>query len=54
MKRKNFPLRIDPKLYEILEKWANDDLRSVNAQIEVLLKDAAKKAGRYPNGKKNE
>jgi hypothetical protein len=45
-KRKSFPLRIDPKLYEVLEKWAEDELRSVNAQIEVLLKDAAKKAGR--------
>lgn len=46
-------MRIDPKLYEILEKWANDELRSVNAQIEVLLKEAAKKAGRYENEKKN-
>ena len=45
-KRKAFPLRIDPKLYEILEKWAEDELRSVNAQIEVILKEAAKKAGR--------
>lgn len=45
-KRKSFPLRIDPILYEVLEKWAEDELRSVNAQIEVILKDAAKKAGR--------
>lgn len=45
-KRKSFPLRIDPKLYEVLEKWAEDEIRSVNAQIEVLLKEAAKKAGR--------
>lgn len=45
-KRKAFPLRIDPQLYEILEKWAQDELRSVNAQIEVILKEAAKKAGR--------
>ncbi|PLS01855.1 Arc family DNA-binding protein [Neobacillus cucumis] len=45
-KRKAFPLRIDPKLYEVLEKWAEDELRSVNAQIEVILKEAAKKAGR--------
>lgn len=44
--RKSFPLRIDPKLYEVLEKWAGDELRSVNAQIEVILKEAAKKAGR--------
>jgi hypothetical protein len=45
-KRKAFPLRIDPKLYEVLEKWAQDELRSVNAQIEILLKEAAKKSGR--------
>ncbi|MCM2533196.1 Arc family DNA-binding protein [Neobacillus pocheonensis] len=44
--RKAFPLRIDPQLYEVLEKWAQDELRSVNAQIEVILKEAAKKAGR--------
>ncbi|MEH7126934.1 hypothetical protein V7103_01685 [Neobacillus drentensis] len=45
-KRKSFPLRIDPKLYEVLEKWAEDEIRSVNAQIEVILKDAAIKARR--------
>ena len=45
-KRKSFPLRMDPKLYEVLEKWAVDEIRSVNAQIEVILKEAAKKAGR--------
>jgi hypothetical protein len=44
--RKAFLLRIDPQLYEVLEKWAQDELRSVNAQIEVILKEAAKKAGR--------
>ncbi|WP_139063817.1 MULTISPECIES: hypothetical protein [unclassified Bacillus (in: firmicutes)] len=45
-KRKAYPLRIDPKLYDALEKWADDELRSVNAQIEILLKEAVKKAGR--------
>ena len=50
-KRKAYPLRIDPKLYEALEKWADDELRSVNAQIEIILKDAVKKAGRL---KKNQ
>ncbi|MCQ6279355.1 hypothetical protein [Bacillus sp. EB600] len=45
-KRKAFPLRIDPQLYKVLEKWAQDELRSVNAHIEVILKEAAKKAGR--------
>lgn len=44
--KKRFLLRIDPKLYDALEKWASDDLRSVNAQIEILLKKALKEAGR--------
>lgn len=45
-KRKSFLLRIDPKLYAALERWAADELRSVNAQIEFLLCQAVKKAGR--------
>lgn len=53
-KRKSFPLRIDPKLYEVLEKWAEDEIRSVNAQIEVILKEAAKKAGRLKDANKRE
>lgn len=44
--RKHFLLRIDPALYDALERWAADDLRSVNAQIEWLLNDAVKKSGR--------
>ncbi|MBB6444979.1 hypothetical protein [Bacillus benzoevorans] len=44
--KKRFLLRIDPKIYDALEKWASDDLRSVNAQIEILLKKALKDAGR--------
>lgn len=48
--KKRFLLRIDPKLYEALEKWAADEFRSVNAQIEFLLKMSAKKAGRYKEG----
>ncbi|WP_066632681.1 hypothetical protein [Desulfolucanica intricata] len=50
-RRKNFPLRIDPKLYEILERWAADELRSVNSHIEYLLREAARRAGRLPNGR---
>lgn len=46
--RKSFPLRIDPRLHEALEKWAADELRSVNAHIEYLLREAVKKAGRIP------
>jgi hypothetical protein len=44
--RKSFLLRISPELYETLERWAADELRSVNAQIEYLLADAVKRAGR--------
>jgi len=45
-KRKSFPLRIDPSVHEALEKWAADDLRSVNGQIEFLLRQAVMDAGR--------
>lgn len=45
--KKRFLLRLDPKLYDALEKWSADELRSVNAQIEYLLKEAARKAGRW-------
>ena len=44
--RKPFLLRADPMLLDALQRWANDDLRSVNAQIEHLLRDALKRAGR--------
>ncbi len=44
--KKAFPLRLDPELYKALEKWAADELRSVNAHIEFLLREALKKAGR--------
>ncbi|MGH8897749.1 MAG: ribbon-helix-helix domain-containing protein [Egibacteraceae bacterium] len=44
--RKRFLLRISPELYTALEKWAADELRSVNAQIEYLLQDAVRSAGR--------
>ncbi|AFN74334.1 hypothetical protein MROS_1095 [Melioribacter roseus P3M-2] len=44
--KKKFLLRIDDKIYAALEKWAADDLRSINAQIEYLLKEALKKNNR--------
>ncbi len=46
--KKSFPLRINPKLYEVLEKWAADELRSVNSHIEFLLRDSIQRAGRLP------
>lgn len=45
--KKKFLLRIDQELYTVLEKWAADDLRSVNAQVEYLLKQAAQQSGRW-------
>ncbi len=44
--RKPFLLRIDPAVLEAVQRWANDDLRSLNAQIEFLLRRAAQQAGR--------
>ena len=48
---KKFLLRLDPRLFEALRRWAADDLRSINAQIEYLLTDQARRAGRL--GKHN-
>lgn len=44
--KKSFLLRMDPKLYEVMERWAADEFRSVNAHIEYLLRDAAVRSGR--------
>ena len=44
--RKPFLLRVDPDLHEALQRWAADDLRSLNAQIEFLLRRALQAAGR--------
>lgn len=52
--RKQYPLRIDSAVWEGLEKWAADDLRSVNAQVEFLLRKALKDAGRLGDAKKND
>lgn len=46
--RKPFLLRIDPTVLESLQKWAADDLRSLNSQIEFVLRDALVRAGRPP------
>jgi len=44
--RKAFLLRIDPELYDTLSRWAEDDLRSLNGQIEYLLREATVQRGR--------
>ena len=44
--RKPFLLRIDRDVLDAMQRWANDDLRSLNGQIEFVLRDALKRAGR--------
>jgi hypothetical protein len=46
--RKPFLLRLDPETFAALQRWAADDLRSVNAQVEFLLRRALADAGRLP------
>jgi hypothetical protein len=46
---KRFLLRLDPRLFEALRRWADEELRSINAQIEYLLTDQARRAGRLPH-----
>lgn len=46
--KKSFPLRIDPQLYQALERWAADEFRSVNGHMEYVLREALRKAGRLP------
>ncbi len=47
-KREAFLLRLDPKVLDALRRWAGDDLRSVNAQIEFLLRRTLRDEGRLP------
>jgi hypothetical protein len=46
--RKNILLRLDPAVHDALARWASDELRSTNAQIEFLLRKALAEAGRLP------
>jgi len=46
--RKPFLIRADPRLLEALQRWADDDLRSLNGQIEFLLRRALQDSGRLP------
>jgi len=48
-KKKSFPLRLDPVVYEALERWAADEFRSVNGHIEYVLREALRKEGRLPS-----
>ena len=48
--RKSLLLRLDPAIHDALARWAGDELRSTNAQIEFLLRKALSEAGRLPRG----
>jgi len=48
MDRKAFLLRLDPALHDALQRWAGAELRSLNAQIEFLLRRALRESGRLP------
>jgi hypothetical protein len=49
MERKSVLLRLDPAVHDALARWAADELRSTNAQIDFLLRRALAEAGRMPN-----
>ena len=46
--KKSFALRVDSEVYDAIEKWAADEFRSTNGQIEWIIAEALKKAKRYP------
>ncbi len=46
--RRQLLLRVDPAVYDAISRWADDELRSVNAQIEILLRQALRESGRMP------
>ena len=46
--RKQYPLRIDPEVWAAVERWAVDEVRSANGQVEWILRDALRRAGRLP------
>jgi len=50
-KKKPFALRLDENMMKAVEKWASDEFRSTNGQLEWLIHDALKKAGRLPKSK---
>lgn len=50
--KKRFLLRIDQQIYDALEKWAEDEFRSVNAQIEIIIKKGLKDSGRLKNSRR--
>jgi hypothetical protein len=53
-KKKNFALRIDESMMKSIEKWAADEFRSTNGQLEWIIREALKKAGRLPKSTQDE
>jgi hypothetical protein len=51
IKRKPFALRINADILDAMQKWADDELRSVNGQIEYILREALRKASRLPGAR---
>jgi hypothetical protein len=49
--KKAYPLRISATVLDAIQRWSDDELRSVNAQIEYVLREALRKAGRLKSGK---
>ena len=49
-KKKSFVLRLNSEMYDALEKWAADEFRSTNGQLEYIINESLKKAGRKPKG----
>lgn len=53
-KRKAFLIRVDPAILEGMQRWADDELRSINAQVEFVLRQVLKEAGRLPKKEQEE
>ena len=51
--KKAYPLRINAEVLAAAQRWADDELRSLNAQIEYVLRDALRKAGRLPRARRD-
>ena len=53
MAKKSFPLRLDEQIFDLLRQWADDEFRSVNGQVEYLLREALRNAGRMKKATPN-
>lgn len=52
--KKSFALRVDEEVFAAIEKWAAEEFRSTNGQLEWIMAEALKKAKRYPKPKKTQ